>query len=130
MMNTFADTPVGRRTRADDPVTSKLAAASSPNGGWKKRVYDAVCTFGPAGCIADDIKDFFGPDVPHVNTTGQWKYLIDDMKLFVIGTRTGRSGKLQRVYVADIHATEDMKRVQVREKNPPAFKGRQVMDWI
>lgn len=129
-MNTFADTPVGRRTRADDPLTSKLAAASSPNGGWKKRVYDAVCTFGPAGCIADDIKDYFGPTVPHVNATGQWKYLIDDGMLFVVGMRAGRSGKQQRVYVADIHATEDMKRTQVREKNPPAFKAKQVMDWI
>lgn len=130
-MNVFADTPVGRRTRADDPITSKLAAASSPNGGWKKRVYDAVCTFGPAGCIADDIKDFFGDGVPHVNVTGQWKYLIDDGMIYVIGMRAGRSGKQQRIYVADIHATEETKKTQVHEKNPPQFKGRQqVQDWI
>lgn len=53
-------TPAHMLHRTTDPETSKAAAETVDSAKKQMKVFEAIRSFGEAGCISDDLMDFFG----------------------------------------------------------------------
>ena len=91
------ETPAYKLARRDDPATSHAAAESLNVTAMEKIVYDAICSFGDRGCIADQVCDAL-PGHRYNSITPRFKALkekglviVDDRKL------KGDSGRQQLV---------------------------------
>jgi hypothetical protein len=56
--------------RREGPRTSVAAAYIVKTGKLEKQMYDAICEFGPRGCIADDLIKLF-PKLPYSSITAR-----------------------------------------------------------
>lgn len=83
--------------RRDSPDTSHEAAQAVDSAKLEALVYEAIRSFGDAGCISDEVRALF-PHLPYSSVTARYKALID--KGFIEATgdrREGQSGRTQRV---------------------------------
>lgn len=96
MKEFFSSTPLFKLFRKNDPQTSFLAAEKVDTSKLQQLVYEAISAHGEHGCISDEVLMKF-PTMPYSSITARYKALIDKKLIEVIGTRTGRSGRLQRV---------------------------------
>jgi len=89
------------RVGRDYPETSKQAAAKANTQARMTQVYKVIESFGPKGCISDQVLDAL-PDVPYQSITSQWGAMIDLGMIERTGeTRTGsRNNREQMVMVA------------------------------
>lgn len=82
--------------RKQAPHTSHEAAQKVDTAKLEYLVYEAIHSFGEAGCISDEVLDKF-PTSPYSSITARYRSLHDKGFIEIIGTRKGRSGKSQRV---------------------------------
>jgi hypothetical protein len=83
--------------RTHDPETSHQAAGHVKTKGLEEMVYEDIKSFGPDGCISDEIRAMH-PGTPYSSITARYKALKD--KEYIVDTgmrRAGVSGKNQRV---------------------------------
>ena len=92
--------------RADDPDTSIDAAFSVDSAGLERAVYEAIFSFGGAGCTSDEVRalpQFLAR--PYSSVTARYKALTEKKYIFDTGARRpGKSGKAQRVMAATAFA--------------------------
>lgn len=83
--------------RANDPSTSVAAAYGVGTTKLEKEVHKAIQSFGPDGCISDQVRALF-PGKSYSSITARYKALADK-GLISCGpdTRPGKSGRPQRV---------------------------------
>lgn len=80
-----------------DPPTSVEAACETNTEKWERIVYEAIKSFGPIGCISDDVRKMF-EGAPYSTVTARYKALVDKKMIFDTGERRpGCSGRKQRV---------------------------------
>ena len=94
----FFGTPAFKLVRKEDPVTSHQAAQGVDSTKMENIVYEAIKGF-PNGCISDEILEMF-PQCPYSSITARYRSLLDKGFIEIIGTRTGKSGRNQRVMKA------------------------------
>lgn len=82
--------------RRTDPTTSVEAACSVDATKLEREVCDAIATFGPAGCISDEVCAAL-PHLSVVTVTPRFKKLVEKNLIAIIGKRKGRSGRNQQV---------------------------------
>ena len=88
--------------RAQDPGTSITAATKIRSAEWEKLVFEVIRSFGSAGCISDDVRARF-PGAPYSTITARYKALEEKKYIYYQGdTRTGTSGREQRVIRAKV----------------------------
>lgn len=90
-------TEARKLARSNDPDTSHESAKSVDTSKLEAMVYEAICRFGEAGCISDEIRDMF-PTMPYSSVTARYRALLD--KGFIVDTgarKPGKSGRSQRV---------------------------------
>lgn len=83
--------------RRDSPDTSHEAAQAVDSAKLEALVYEAIRSFGDAGCISDEVRALF-PHLPYSSVTARYKALTN--KGFIEDTglrRDGLSGRPQRV---------------------------------
>lgn len=85
--------------RSGAPATSVAAAESIDATNLETIVYQTVHSFGPKGCISDQVQAEL-PELAYSSVTARFKRLIENGHLIVTGTREGRSGRQQRIMVA------------------------------
>jgi len=88
--------------RKNDPHTSAEAAGKVDTTKLEQMVYETIKKFGEKGCISDDVLAVY-PYLPYSSVTARYKSLMDKGLIDVIGVRTGRSGRNQRVMVTCDH---------------------------
>lgn len=94
---TLFGTDPHKLVRSGDPDTSHEAAKSVDTKRLEWMVYTAICSFGKAGCISDEVLTRF-PNFPYSSITARYKALMDKGSIEDTGERRpGRSGKNQRV---------------------------------
>jgi len=94
-------TPAHKLVRVNDPDTSHAAAQSVDTTALEQLVYGAVRSFGPLGCTQDDVLARF-PGYPYSSITARFRALLDKDLIRDTGERRkGKSGRGQRVLVAD-----------------------------
>ena len=81
--------------RAEAPDTSVEAAYAVDTTALEEMVFDAIASFGEAGCISDEVRDLF--DLPYSSITARYRALLDKGLIEVIGKRVGNSGRQQRI---------------------------------
>ena len=91
----FFGQPAFKLVRKEDPVTSHQAAQGVDSAKLENMVYEAIKGF-PDGCISDDLLAMF-PQYPYSSVTGRYRSLLDKGFIEIVGTRTGKSGRNQRV---------------------------------
>lgn len=91
----FFGQPAFKLVRKEDPVTSHQAAQWVDSAKIESVVYEAIKSF-PDGCISDDLLAMF-PQYPYSSVTGRYRSLLDKGFIEIVGTRTGKSGRNQRV---------------------------------
>ena len=94
----FFGTPAFKLVRKEDPVTSHEASQAVDSTKLEQLVYEAIKGF-PNGCISDDLLAMF-PQYPYSSITARYRSLLDKGYIEIIGTRTGKSGRNQRVMKA------------------------------
>ena len=94
----FFGTPAFKLVRKEDPVTSHEASQAVDSTKIEQMVYEAIKGF-PNGCISDDLLAMF-PQYPYSSITARYRSLLDKGYIEIIGTRTGNSGRNQRVMKA------------------------------
>ncbi len=94
-MDNFFGTAPFKLARKNDPVTSHEAAQVVDTQKLEQIVYEAIKGF-PDGCISDEILEKY-PQYPYSSITARYKALLDKGFIEITGTRTGRSGKKQRI---------------------------------
>jgi hypothetical protein len=94
----FFGTPAFKLVRKEDPVTSHEASQAVDSTKLEQMVYEAIKGF-PNGCISDDLLAMF-PQYPYSSITARYRSLLDKGYIEIIGTRTGNSGRNQRVMKA------------------------------
>lgn len=82
--------------RRYDPATSHEAATSIDSKKLESMVYEAIKSYGAAGCISDDIRAMY-PHLPYSSVTARYKALIEKGFIEIIGSRPCKSGRNQRV---------------------------------
>lgn len=92
-------THIARLFRKNDPQTSFEAAEKVDTKKLEMMVYEAIKSFGDNGCISDQILDLF-PTLPYSSVTARYKALMEKNYIRIDGTRTGKSGRKQRVMKA------------------------------
>jgi len=92
----FGVTPLFKLFRKNDPQTSFLAAEKVDTSRLQQLVYEAIKGHGELGCISDEVLMKF-PTMPYSSVTARYKALLDKGLIEITGTRTGRSGRMQRV---------------------------------
>lgn len=92
----FFGTAPFKLVRRDDPVTSFEAAVKVDTTKLEQLVYEAIDSFGEIGCISDQILEKF-PEMPYSSVTARYKALYEKGFIDIIGVRTGKSGRNQRV---------------------------------
>ena len=86
--------------RPESPDTSHAAAHSVNTTDLESKVYGAIKSFGPLGCIQDEILSRF-PGYPYSSVTARFRALLDKDLIRDTGERRkGKSGRGQRVLVA------------------------------
>jgi hypothetical protein len=97
-MDRFFGTPAFKLVRKEDPVTSHQAAQGVDSAKIENMVYEAIKGF-PDGCISDQVLELF-PQYPYSSITARYRALLDKGFIEITGTRTGKSGRNQRVMKA------------------------------
>ncbi len=97
-MDRFFGTPAFKLVRKEDPTTSHQAAQGVDSAKIENMVYEAIKGF-PDGCISDDVLAMF-PEYPYSSITARYRALLDKGFIEITGTRTGKSGRNQRVMKA------------------------------
>jgi hypothetical protein len=97
-MERFFGTEPFKLVRSQDPVTSHEAANLVDTTKLERIVYEAIKSF-PDGCISDDVLAMF-PQYPYSSITARYRSLLNKGYIEINGTRTGRSGRNQRVMKA------------------------------
>lgn len=93
--------------RRNDPDTSHEAAQAVDTTKLEALVYEAIRSFGPAGCISDQVRDKF-PSLPYSSVTARYKTLLERGFIEETGERRkGHSGRSQRVLRAVQPATKE-----------------------
>lgn len=87
------------------PNTSALSLKATPVNSIKDMVYTAIKSFGSTGCISDEVREYcnreFGLEPYFSTVTARYKKLYEDGDIDYTGkTRTGKSGRQQRVMIA------------------------------
>ena len=86
--------------RRDDPVTSHEAAEAVDTTKMEALVWATIKTFGPAGCISDDVRRVLA-SFPYSSVTARFKALEEKGFISYTGEkRRGLSGRSQRVMIA------------------------------
>ena len=98
IFNELFGTEVKKLVRTQDPLTSYEAAEKVDTTKLEKMVYEAIKSF-PTGCISDEILRLF-PTYPYSSITARYKALSEKNLIEFKGTRTGRSGRQQRIMKA------------------------------
>ena len=94
--------------RRNDPITSKMAAASLPVKDLENLIYDAICKAGEHGVTQDELLDMF-PHLSYSSVTARPAAL--KRKGLVIDSgrkRPGRSGRSQVVLVDAKHIQQSL----------------------
>ena len=94
-MDRFFGTPAFKLVRKEDPTTSHQAAQGVDSAKIENMVYEAIKGF-PNGCISDDLLAMF-PQYPYSSITARYRSLLNKGYIEITGTRTGKSGRKQRV---------------------------------
>lgn len=88
--------------RREGPDTSREAAQAVDSTKLEGEVFEAIRSFGPAGCISDDVRALTQfADKAYSSVTARYRALID--KGFIVDTgerRVGNSGRKMRVMLA------------------------------
>jgi hypothetical protein len=93
-------TDVWKLYRSCDPETSREAAESIETSNLEWMVFETVLSFGPQGCISDEVRAKH-PGYSYSSITARFAALIDKCLLFDTGRRRpGKSGRNQRVLCA------------------------------
>lgn len=99
-----AGTDPHKLARNEDPSTSHEAAHATDTARWEKAVYDAIVSFGTAGCIQDDVLRYIEThvgSVPYSTVTARFKALEEKGLIKYTGEkRKGRSGRQSRIRIA------------------------------
>lgn len=83
--------------RRGGPDTSRAAAYSVDTTHLEGLVYQAIASYGDAGCISDEVRERFS-HFPYSSVTARYKALMDKGLIEDTGIRrAGRSGRGQRV---------------------------------
>lgn len=82
--------------RRYDPATSYEAATSLDSKTLELMVYQAIKSYGAAGCISDDIRAMY-PHLPYSSVTARYKALLENGLIEIIGSKPCKSGRSQRV---------------------------------
>lgn len=107
MMNSN-DTPAYARTT--DPETSKESAKKVETARLFNLVYETIKSFGPRGCISDDVMRILviEGNEGYGSVTPRYKPLEEAGKIIRDGNkRKGRSGTEQLIMIADVHYPAD-----------------------
>jgi hypothetical protein len=94
----FFGTPAFKLVRKEDPVTSHQAAQGVDSAKIENMVYEAIKGF-PDGCISDDLLAMF-PQYPYSSITARYRSLLNKGYIEITGTRTGKTGRNQRIMKA------------------------------
>ena len=79
------------------PKTSVDAACKIDTTAGERRVYETIASFGVKGCISDEVLEK-NPECAYSTITARYKSLEEKKLIYYAGdTRTGRSGRDQRV---------------------------------
>lgn len=90
-------TEAKKLVRRKDPDTSHQAAAKVDTTKLEQMVYEAIKSFGPSGCISDQILAMF-PNYPYSSVTARYRALLDKGFIEDTGLRKpGKSGRQQRI---------------------------------
>lgn len=93
------ETPRRFLVRNSDPATSHAAAYAVPTTDLEQEVLELIRSFGERGCIMDDCLG--RSNLPYGTLTPRFAALLRKGRIMGTGeTRTGRSGRQQRVMVA------------------------------
>lgn len=82
--------------RRYDPATSHESAMAVDTMKLESMVYEAIKSFGLAGCISDDVQALF-PNLPYSSVTARYRALLDKGFIEIVGTRRCKSGRNQRI---------------------------------
>jgi hypothetical protein len=93
MFGKFFGTQAFKLVRRRDPNTSKVAAVLVDSTKLEQLVFEAIRSFGGAGCISDQVRDRY-PNYPYSSITARYRALLD--KGFIIDTGERRPGKSKR----------------------------------
>ena len=88
-------TSVHQLVRKNDPETSFAAAEMVDTTKMEKLVLEVIKGF-PEGCIADQVLNAM-PQYAYSSVTGRFSALLRKNHIEIIGTKPGKSGRLQRV---------------------------------
>ncbi len=94
----FFGTPAFKLVRKEDPVTSHQAAQGVDSAKIENMVYEGIKGF-PDGCISDDLLAMF-PQYPYSSITARYRSLLNKGYIEITGTRTGKTGRNQRIMKA------------------------------
>jgi hypothetical protein len=94
-------THLARLFRKNDPQTSFEAAEKVDTASLERIVYEKIKSFGADGCISDQVLEQF-PNMPYSSVTARYKALLDKGYIKIEGTRTGKSGRKQRIMFAKV----------------------------
>lgn len=87
--------------RRYDPGTSVNAACKIDTTKGERRVYETILSFGPSGCISDEVLQKH-PECAYSTITARYKGLEDKCLIYYLGDeRTGNSKRPQRVMRAN-----------------------------
>lgn len=82
--------------RRYDPATSHESAMAVDTNKLESMVYEAIKSYGSAGCISDDVQALF-PHLPYSSVTARYRALLDKKLIEIVGTRRCKSGRSQRI---------------------------------
>ena len=82
--------------RRYDPATSHESALAVDTSKLESMVYEAIKSYGSAGCISDDVQALF-PHLPYSSVTARYRALLDKKLIEIVGERRCKSGRNQRI---------------------------------
>lgn len=82
--------------RRYDPATSHESASAVDTSKLESMVYEAIKSYGSAGCISDDVQGLF-PHLPYSSVTARYRALLDKKLIEIVGSRRCKSGRNQRI---------------------------------
>lgn len=82
--------------RRYDPATSHESALAVDTNKLESMVYEAIKSYGSAGCISDDVQALF-PHLPYSSVTARYRALLDKKLIEIVGSRRCKSGRNQRI---------------------------------
>lgn len=93
-------TEVYKLVRVTSPDTSHEAAASIDTTRLEQMVYNTIKSFGPSGCISDEVIAKH-PGFAYSSITARYKALSEKGYIVFSGAKKpGKSGRSQRVMIA------------------------------